>query len=853
MVLQANPARARAAEEKEEISKKYKPGDVVLLPESAIESSESDEDDRRLLANVRELSLNDIPSSHRRRASSNAQSGESFRNRRPRSSDNRNRSDDERSGHRHGEERGTRRQAQQNVARNAARNGTLVGDADSTRRIEHQSSLRSLLSASDVETPTQEEIVRLIMDEGLLDGIDFGSLNQAQEEELSDRLVQIFLNRHPEHSNLRRRSSDQTERPAQGQHRRSRSQTVQAPSTMPASAESSRHPPVSRPRLLDAAAAPAGHHRRLSDQESRRRRTSPTPVAPASTSETSLRPAVRSSSDITSHRPRPSPTRFRTRESSAASPSRRATEPEGRISETWLGAGRDPNTQQSGTARHVLASPQSSSPTVSTPTEQACPTSANPLPGGVSAAELSAVGVHLSSGHRNTASRPGSSRQHPSRIPSTHYAEPSISCDRCDRPNIQYDPHKRCSRCKDGHYHLCLRCCREGRGCLQGVGSGKSGQANFENDHPPSTSLEATHALLSQRYRRPREGASRGMTGGKQTTIDNPAGRLEEGLFCDICKSGANDCFWQCGECNDGDWGYCQRCVNQGRCCNHRLLPIRRSGSDDIPVALPDSTHAVPAPVPAPLNSAADSASYQVLSFSTKCDLCTYPIPPSSTRFHCPQCHDGDYDICTNCYLKLVASGKISKDNGHNGWRRCVNGHRMIVVGFEDHDHGQRRVVVRDLVGGHTFKDELGRRQGGTPSASSMASPEIGSGDWSWKEGHNVKRKKAGRSRNPWPGDSTTDLSSPSSPASSPAGTQSSTASPSTRRLGFPPDGGVGLVLSALWPYWPEDDVTDELSFPRGAEITEADNINDEWYWGYYAGSTGLFPGAFCTIVREVS
>jgi hypothetical protein len=250
---------------------------------------------------------------------------------------------------------------------------------------------------------------------------------------------------------------------------------------------------------------------------------------------------------------------------------------------------------------------------------------------------------------------------------------------------------------------------------------------------------------------------------------------------------------------------------------------------------------------------AADSASYQVLSFSTKCDLCTYPIPPSSTRFHCPQCHDGDYDICTNCYLKLVASGKISKDNGHNGWRRCINGHRMIVVGFEDHDDGQRRVVVRDLVGGHTFKDELGRRQGGTPSASSMASPEIGSGDWSWKEGHNVKRKKAGRSRNPWPGDSTTDLSSPSSPASSPAGTQSSTASPSSRRLGFPPDGGVGLVLCALWPYWPEDDVTDELSFPRGAEIAEAENINDEWYWGYYAGSTGLFPGAFCTIVREVS
>jgi hypothetical protein len=68
----------------------------------------------------------------------------------------------------------------------------------------------------------------------------------------------------------------------------------------------------------------------------------------------------------------------------------------------------------------------------------------------------------------------------------------------------------------------------------------------------------------------------------------------------------------------------------------------------------------------------------------------------------------------------------------------------------------------------------------------------------------------------------------------------------------FPPDGGVGLVVYALWSWYPEDEVEDELVFPRGAEITEAENINDDWFWGCYAGRTGLFPGAHVTVVSEV-
>ncbi|CAL5868109.1 uncharacterized protein PFLUO_LOCUS2333 [Penicillium psychrofluorescens] len=241
------------------------------------------------------------------------------------------------------------------------------------------------------------------------------------------------------------------------------------------------------------------------------------------------------------------------------------------------------------------------------------------------------------------------------------------------------------------------------------------------------------------------------------------------------------------------------------------------------------------------LRPAAEPESYKILSFSTNCDICTYPIPASVTRFHCLECNGGDYDVCTNCYLKLVATSKISKENGHNGWRRCLAGHRMIIVGFEDHQSGQRRVIVRDLVGGRALKDE---HVAPTPSSPAPTSPELGKGDWSWKDGPD-RRKKASRLRGAMaPNNNITNSDSPST--GSPVNQQA----PSFRR--FPPDGGVGLIVHALWSWYPEDEVEDELIFPRGAEITEAENINDDWFWGCYAGRTGLFPGAHVTVVSEV-
>lgn len=57
----------------------------------------------------------------------------------------------------------------------------------------------------------------------------------------------------------------------------------------------------------------------------------------------------------------------------------------------------------------------------------------------------------------------------------------------------------------------------------------------------------------------------------------------------------------------------------------------------------------------------------------------------------------------------------------------------------------------------------------------------------------------------------------------------------------LPPDGGVGLRCLALWGRF--EAAEDELSFPKNAEVREAERMNEDWFWGVYAGMKGLFPG----------
>ena len=138
----------------------------------------------------------------------------------------------------------------------------------------------------------------------------------------------------------------------------------------------------------------------------------------------------------------------------------------------------------------------------------------------------------------------------------------------------------------------------------------------------------------------------------------------------------------------------------------------------------------------------------------------------------------------------------------------------MVVVGFEDRNGGQRRIVTNDLVGGHRLKeDEVFRTHRpqvavGEGPSSPLGSPSSHDQVYTWKEADgSVRRRK--RTSNRY------DLAN-----QDPAGMRSK----------FPPDGGEGQHLIAQWSYFPTDGAADDLAFPRGAEIREAEDIRISKY-----------------------
>ncbi|KAL8687890.1 MAG: hypothetical protein Q9218_006063 [Villophora microphyllina] len=171
-------------------------------------------------------------------------------------------------------------------------------------------------------------------------------------------------------------------------------------------------------------------------------------------------------------------------------------------------------------------------------------------------------------------------------------------------------------------------------------------------------------------------------------------------------------------------------------------------------------------------------------------------------------------------YATLINTGRINHDDGDKGWRRCPNGHRMIVVGFEDSSAGQRRVVVKDLVGGRGLKD------------NGNDEPQRTDHKLSWQDGgqHHVRTV----SKQAIPG------------AERELGT---TGNASLHN--YPPSGGSGLPVLALWSYWPEHQSQDDLTFPRGAEIWEVENINGDWFIGSYAGKMGVFPEQYVRTLED--
>ena len=869
MFLTANPGRGRTPEEEAEQLQIYKRGDEILPKveprrrregRSRREEEDLEAQDRRMMEEARLRSLRDLDNQETRGSRLNVPDTVASRSG--------SRGHEERRTRRREQERAERRRrveaAEQAHARDrgsqvAATDTPLIPLPQSSPRhpeavearqrdstIAHQPSLISLLSASEGSTGTgdslnEARIMQEILAEGLLEGINIDELTEREQDELSERIAEAYRQRHqragqtapsqntpdingvpfplPSRGTAPRRDlADEENGRRQPRSHSHQPSSTGASQSREVSADAGR-PPASRPHLLDVtddsgSARSSAHRRRASDQS--RRQISPS--RPANRTDpvgSSATPATRSATDL-SDAPSSDHGSPRNRPRQLSDNRRTNTEPQStrRVSDLWRQGGRDiPQgvpTEASSTSLPVRpVTAEARSPEDATTTQHRDIT--------IDVRPENANGAQIA-----PATTSPRSQKSPLHV-LTRFQEPSVTCAGCSRQEIQYDLYKHCPICK---MDLCLRCYRTSRGCNHWFGFGKKAQANLlasQSASRTNQAMDPPHVLVGRKYLEAPPETIQAPGIPMRSTTSNPAERLQEGHFCDRCHTFANACFWSCEYCNEGEWGFCNDCVNTHKCCVHPLLPLaHRSFAPKSPslqdhagydphmgnVAMtPADLHAFVIPTstqsrPSTAGSGADTPTheehpdYVALSFTTYCDICSTAIFLSSPRYHCPShpsptqtqpTKSGDYDICTSCYHSLVESGKIKRDDGPLGWRKCPAGHRMIIIGFEeDAFEHQRRVIKRDLVGGHLL---------------------------------DAATYSAVRSR----------------------------ASASGREV--PPDGGNGHTCVAMWSRYPEgEDGAGELLFPKWAEIRECEDVNEEWEYGVYMGDKGLVPRAY---VRE--
>lgn len=735
------------------------------------------------------------------------------------------------------------------------------------RQVEHQSSLRSLIGSADMsERDIEREIedfARQIQEEGLLEGLDLDNIDLTRDDELSRRITESYRRRQRDRSRQEssRRSpasthsgtarySDATQPdsrhlvPNSGSRASSRPRPHSRSTSTTSQAEDRSRPPPSMSATLEVQ-NPARRTRRRTASTGRSATTpsfpSPPEPRPAARSQTDLtlrtqttespafRPSIsegRSSStpSMPSSAPPPPPTDLSAETSSnnasfasrvpQGNPavSRSSTPPEA------VSSGRSTATHRSSTPPEVVPAGRSTAThQSSTPPESVLGRSAASHRPADLAIVHSAVASPMSSpttpGHQRTRSQ--------------LFPEPSIACSRCQRPHIEYEVHYNCVECAAGQWNLCLDCYRRGKGCLYWFGFGYGAWNKWDKARQQDSSIARPHMLTASRYLPP-PSAPGGADGRKTLTTDDPKKRLETGTFCARCFTWTNDCYWRCDTCNEGDWGFCNNCVNQGRSCSHMLLPLTHEATRP-PSSSPNPQSPGRPPTASILTGpqASSIGPFKPLTFTTRCDVCQDAIPPAQVRYHCfsctsslvPDATPGDYDICTPCYHNLMDQGQISPENGYSGWRRCLKGHRMAVVGFTDGNIGQWRYVDRDLVGGRALWIE--------PFVGQESQQGRGLQKWTWRQGKQECRRLA-----------TNDVSE-----TAPTSDGTVTFAPN-----FPPDGGTGAKGQAGWSWYPEMDVKNELLFPRGAEIREIRDMNGDWFFGTYMDGKAIFPAQYVVI-----
>ncbi|KAK6436225.1 hypothetical protein LTR95_007580 [Oleoguttula sp. CCFEE 5521] len=712
-----------------EMRRHYKPGDNVI-PRIETDDRSDDSEDERILGQTMALSVADLdPAVEANRRS------------------------------RVNEQRVDRRARQQQTNASPVRDTTSRQQPSAwaaqrardveERQVEHQPSLRSLLSASESDSQeVQSEIMQSIMASGVLDGIDIENLTPQQEEALTERIAAEYRRRQRrrDRSHNRDRSS-RTDSEAQ-------SGAVNATSDRSApdaaSSQARNRPPISRPHLFEQTLQEprTRHSRSTSNTSQRSDRSAHRPTEGTTNS------AARSATDLTSAQSTEPRTARHGRPSDS---SRRVTDPEGQREVIHAERARHssgPQHRSSVDAARPSAHPLEAVRRQSGATNNSSPSLVTPYPTDRPVPDQS---IRPSQSLAAFAPEIVQSQPQPS------MTVPAVACKRCGRNEIQYELHYHCAQCDDGNFDLCLSCYRAGQGCKHWFGFGFLAWARWEqalSQEAGRQSVDRPHILMARRFRKTDQP-------GQGT---DPAQLLQAGACCERCFQFTNACYYHCYICLEGAWGYCSSCVNKGWHCTHPLLPVQhvstlRQGQDATSKAnfvflphLPEHT-------------------YAVLSVQQDCDLCHRGLLPDDTHFHCNTCNDGDYDVCNECYHNLVAQGKISAANGTTGWRRCLKGHRMAIIGSKDAGHtGKQRIVIRESVGGWALKEDEAEL------AAQQTSPLV------------------------------------------------------------PPDGGVGMRCLALWNRFVGDGIGDEISFPKNAEIREEERMNEDWFWGVYAGMTGLFP-----------
>ncbi|KAH6627737.1 hypothetical protein F5144DRAFT_493307 [Chaetomium tenue] len=857
MFVALNPGRGKSAEEKREMDARYRKGERVMprvrrVEERTEEERRADEEERRLVEEVRAVSLREATE----RVSASSGGG--------------------------GRGGGRRRSESRQRGREVHDHG--VGGAAAAevraRQVEHQSSLRSLISTDgmdvrDIEREV-EAFARQIQEEGLLDGLDLDNLDLENNDELSRKITEAYRRRHRERRDGRRSNAsahshrsevsarprsrtDETSRPTSRHAPRSRAPSVGS------NEERGRYPPSSSALL--GVQEPARRRRASSSGN----RSATLPVVPTQ-AVGDIRVGSRAQTDLTSragtadsHVRRPSmgiEARSSSSPTSATAPVSRMDSPRNRelpfsaraagglgaIAQTETRSSSASSRQRSSRPPTVDVRPES--PTLGSASGPISPTLVSPPP------------------------------PSPPRPQLPRYKEPVINCSVCHKEHIEYELHFNCYRCHNGEWNICLDCWRRRKGCLHWFGFGSAAWARWEKQNLSGPPAPPPHTLTANRYLPPKQ-VPGGAEGRRVLTTENPLDRLQSGTFCSRCSAFTNDCYWRCDVCNDGEWGFCNGCVEQGKSCSHPLLalaynpppPLFSSPLTSPPVTTATTPAGTTNNTPPPSSSSTTTTTktatgtFHPLLSTPPCSSCRIPIPQTDSRFHCYTCpppspspphhpnqphedpspnsatSDGGSDICTPCYTALLTDGSIAPENGPAGWRRCLRGHRMVVVGYvsataagsgNGNGAGQhmRRRVERDLVGGRRLRFEVA--VGGVEPGVQVVSWVVeGGGASSGGGGGGGAGRRVERL---FAEDVRVDTAAL-------GGTEARFVRT------FPPDGGIGPKAVAGWGWTPAVGGEDELMFPKGAEVLELEDVNGEWFHGFYMGAGGLFPAPYVRVL----